>query len=226
MGYSDAKNDGIRIGKNSYGSTVFYPLCFQCGKETQTMNYIHGLKYLCPNCKLENKLADKEKQKEQNKDKKEKRFANAIKRIEKQTDLTPYKSAIDRVREKLHTHGYFDSTEEIMVAIELLKNKIGFIHQKKLRRYYLDFVIPSKKIVLEVDGSTFHTEETKKREAIRDDLIVLNYGVDWEVIRISDKLINQDITKLVTALETIKQRRKEIKLQYNGHLPEWYSDRW
>lgn len=226
MGYSDAVKDGVRTDKNGYGETVFFPLCSQCGKETKRNNYRHGLTYLCSECKIENKLADKEKQVEQNKGKKERKFENAIKRIEKQTSLVPYKVAIDKVKEKLHTHGYFDSTEEIVVAIELLKNKIGFIHQKKLKRYYLDFVIPSKKIVLEVDGSIFHTEETKKREMIRDDIILLNYGADWEIIRISDKLINQNITKLVPALETIKQKRKELKLKNGGYLPDWYSDRW
>lgn len=226
MGYYDAIRDGIRIEKNGYGNNLYFPLCSQCGKETKRTNYIHGLNYLCSDCKLENKLADKEKQVERNKGKKEKQFENAIKRIEKQTNLKPYRSAIDKVKDKLHTSGYFDSTEEIMVAIELLKNKIGFIHQKKLRRYYLDFVIPSIKVVLEVDGSPFHTEETKKREKIRDDIILLNYGVDWEVIRISDKMINQNITKLVPALDTIRQKRKNIKSQYNGTLPDWYSDRW
>lgn len=225
MGYLDARNDGIRMEKGTNGYTAFFPLCSQCGKEVKSINYIHGLKYLCRNCKLENKLADRERQIEQNAETKERKFANAVKRIEKQTKLSLYKDAIDKVKSKLHTHGYFDSTEEIMVAIELLKNRVGFIHQKKFMRYCLDFVIPSEKIVLEVDGSTFHTEETKKREIIRDDLIVLHYGLDWEVIRITDKLLNKDITKLVPAIKEIKAQRKELKAQHGGILPLWYTDR-
>ena len=87
-----------------------------------------------------------------------------IKRIEKVTSLAPYTKAIEKVKSKLHTNGYFDSTEEIMVAIELFKNGVWFYHQKKVGRYRLDFVLPNEKIVLEVDGSVFHTNETKNKE--------------------------------------------------------------
>lgn len=225
MGYKEAVNDGIKIERTSYGGTTYYPKCSKCGVEVKTMSYITGLNYLCKECKLEKKLADKERRTEQDREKKERQFANAIKRIEKQTSLIPYKKAIEKVHEKLHTNGYFDSTEEIMVAIELVKNKIGFIHQKKLQRYTLDFVIPSEKIVLEVDGHIYHTAETRNREDIRDNLITMAYGLDWEVIRITDKLVNENITKLVDALKEVKKTRKEIREKNNGMLPDWYSDR-
>ena len=224
MGYHEALKDGVRFEKCGYGTTYF-PKCSKCGQEVKTMSYIPSLNYLCADCKLEKKLADKETQSEQHAEKKERQFSKAIKRIEKTTSLAPYTKAIERVKSKLHTHGYFDSTEEIMVAIELLKNGVGFIHQKKFGRYRLDFVLPDEKIVLEIDGSIFHTNETKNKEIIRDDLIVLGFGAEWEVIRIPDKLINENITKLVPAIQRVKDERKKLKENNCGNLPKWYSDR-
>lgn len=218
MGYVDAVNDGVRIQKNLY-----FPKCHICGKEVKSMSYIKGVKYTCKSCKLENKLADKGKRTEQDFEKKERKFENAVKRIEKRSSLKPYKEAIEKVHKKLHTDGYFDSTEEIMVAIELLKNGVKFIHQKKIKNYRLDFVLPEEKVVLEVDGTLFHNQETEKREMIRDDLIILTLGTGWEVIRISDKMINENIKKLIPAIRKIKEKRQEVRKQNNGCLPDWYS---
>ena len=82
-----------------------------------------------------------------------------------------------------------------------------------------------KKIVLEVDGILFHTERTFDKENIRDNLILLTLGADWEVVRITDELINQNITKLVPAIRKIKKERKELRKTNNECLPNWYSDR-
>lgn len=129
------------------------------------------------------------------------------------------------MKDNLYKDHWFDSTEEMMVAIELLHKKVNLRHQVKMGRYRADFVLPDYKIVLEVDGVMFHNENTRKKEQIRDNLIILNLGAEWEVIRITDKLINDNITKLVPAILKLKDKRQYYRKRHNGTLPSWFSDR-
>lgn len=225
MGFAEAKKDGIRHEKRGY-TTFYFPACCICGGEVETINYKSSLKYTCQECKAKKLLADKEKKQSDDYDTKEKKFDNAVERIRKIVgNICDYTYAIEKIHSKLHIHGWFDSTEEIMVAIELVKNKIKARHQVKFGRYRADFVLPDEKIVLEVDGHIYHTESTREKETVRDDLIILALGADWEVIRISDTLINQNITKLISAIRKVRDKRRKLREKNNGTLPEWYSDR-
>jgi len=51
----------------------------------------------------------------------------------------------------------------------------------------------SQKVILEIDGP-YHTEKTKAKEQLRDDIAIASFGADWEVLRISTDDINQNIT--------------------------------
>ena len=92
-------------------------------------------------------------------------------------------------------------------------------------RYRADFVLPDEKVVLEVDGTLFHTDRTKEKEITRDNLIVLSLGSEWEVVRITDEDINKNITRLLPAIRKIKKKRAELRKNYGGVLPNWYTDR-
>jgi len=224
MGHYEAIRDGIRHSKTGFNN-YYYPLCQYCGKEVVSFGYIAGRKYTCQECKLEKKLADKQLKNEDMLPVKQKKLEIAIKRIRKIADIEKYDHAIKVVESKLETHGWFDSTEEIMVALELIRKKIKARHQVKMgTRYRADFVLPEMKIVLEVDGKIFHAGERKKRERLRDDLILLALGPEWEVVRITDDLINQDITKLLPAINKLVAKRKWMRKENNGEIPRWYSD--
>lgn len=227
MGYREAVEEGIRHAQNPGElMTRYYPKCHICGGEVMSLNYKRGSEYTCRPCKLENLLADEGSRCADNFEVKERKFQNAAARITKMVPhIEKYDEALNAVREKLHKSGWFDSTEEIMTAIELVKKKIPTRHQVKLGRYKLDFVLPDEKIVLEIDGHIYHTDETRNREILRDDLIVLKFGLDWDVIRISDTLVNQNITRLVPAFRAVKRKRAKLREQNNGKIPEWYSDR-
>jgi very-short-patch-repair endonuclease len=228
MGIKEAREDGIRFKINSGGCNWFYPLCHICGEEVPNWNYRREIKYTCNKCKLENKLADKVKKECDDYELKERKFGNAVERIMKvvpENQKAKYKEASEAVHDKLHTAGWFDSTEEIMVAIECLKRRIRIRHQVKFgTRYRADFVIESMKVVLEVDGVCYHNKYTKEKEELRDSLIVAALGPEWEVVRITDVLINENITKLVPAIKEVVKRRKLVREKY-GYLPEWYTDR-
>ena len=190
-----------------------------------SLSYIRGLEYTCKKCKIEEYLSDRVIRVETSREAKERKFNNAIKRM---SDMgcsgEAYEKAGVTIHSKLHKGGWFDSTEEIMVAIELVRRDVKARHQVKFGRYRADFVLPDEKVVLEVDGSIFHAGK-KDKEKLRDDLIVLALGVDWEVIRISDDLINQKISKLMPAIRKVKRQRALHRSKNNGKLPEWYSNR-
>lgn len=226
MGYEEAKKDGIKI-VSGRKYTIFFPKCHICGEEVKSMQYKSSMQYTCQRCKLMNYMADKIERIEDNKEKKERKLNNAINKIEKQvgSKIKEYDNAIGTIKKNLHKDKWFDSTEEIMTALELTRRKIKIIHQVPFGIYRADFVLPEEKIVLEIDGTVFHTEKTKEKEDIRDSLIILNLGPEWEVVRITDELVNQNIRRLLPAIKAIKKKRQSIRKQYDGMLPDWYSTR-
>lgn len=223
MSYNEALKDGIRFERRGY-CNMYFPPCHICGQETESMTYIPENKYTCKKCKQEIYLSDRKSSAENSLEAKEKRLEKAIERIKRKTgNFSRYKDAIEVVKKNLHKDGWFQSTEEVMTAIELVKNNVRARHQVKFGRYKADFVLPDEKAVLEIDGELFHTDKTRKKEALRDALIVASLGSDWEVIRITDSLINQNITRLVPAIKKGLKERRRLREQYNGQLPQGYS---
>lgn len=229
MGYKEALEDGIRISKSGGGDNWYYPKCSDCGTEVSSWGYRREIKYLCKECKTSNALSDKKTKAEDGKEIKERKFYNAFDRVSKVAkpkDGEKYVIAADVIYKNLHKPNWFDSTEEIMVAIELIKNGLKAKHQVKFgERYKADFVLPDLKVVLEVDGVCYHTERTRAKEDLRDSLILASLGPEWEVIRITDELINKNVTKLVPAIKAIRKERAKVRESNNGMLPYWYTDR-
>lgn len=223
--YKEAIEDGIRTLKDGHGDTWYLPHCSICGEEIMSLNYKRGIIYVCKSCKANMKFLDQEIRKEENHDKKEKKYETALNRIakvvpKKQAPL--YLDACDKVHKKLHTSGWFDSTEEIMVAIELLKNGFKIKHHYRVGgRFEVDFVIPSIKVVLEIEGKIFHSNKSK--EKLRDEFIKTVFDEDWEIIRIDTDLINQNIKRLVPAINAVLNKRKQLRKENQGELPDWYA---
>lgn len=226
MGYLEAKADNIRIVKGK-GYTIYFPKCNVCGEEVKSMSYIRNTKYKCKDCKLKEYMADKEIKNITSQNKKEEKFNNAVKRIEKIVgkNINKYEKAIEVVHRNLNKEHWFESTEEIMTAIELIKNNIKVRHQVKCGIYRIDFVLEEEKIILEIDGRIFHTENTRDKEMVRDNIILMKFGLDWEVIRITDNYINENIKKLLPAIRKIKEERQRVRKNNNGVLPEWYTNK-
>ena len=112
-----------------------------------------------------------------------------------------------------------------MVALELKRKNINYRQDVKFGRYRADFVLDDMKVVLEVDGKRYHTPQTAPREEIRDSLIILQLGAGWEVIRITDDCINENIARLMSGIRAVKIRRDKIRAKNNNELPAWYSRR-
>jgi very-short-patch-repair endonuclease len=220
MSYLEALKDGIKTFEK-YGNTNYYVKCVTCGSEFTTMNYKSNYVYKCQDCRQ----AEKEQGTERQHDIKLKKFDKALDRIKKQgNDIDIYKQAIAIIKPLLENRNWFQSTEEIMVGLELAKKKVKFNHQVKVGRYVVDFILPDEKIAIEVDGSVFHNQLTLEKEKYRDKMIIVSLGADWEIIRIKDTYINQNISKFVPAIKAVAKKRKQYRLSHNGQLPKKYNE--
>lgn len=202
MGYRDALEDGVEV-KNG----IYKIPCSMCG-EGYVIRTVYSRKrvYTCAACQGLIKKAEKQATPDQEKEKRYKRAVNRIKADAKSLD--GYQDAMEKVRKTLHRPGWYGSTEEIMVAIELLHRGVKTIHQQQVGKYRVDFVLPEYKVLLEIDGKPFHNAGTREREGLRDGIILLRMGDGWEMIRIDTDKINAHITRLVPSIETVLEHRK------------------
>lgn len=104
------------------------------------------------------------------------RFQKAASKMDK---LGGYDEAIKKAKS---AYRKYDSVPEAVAAIILLHCGYRVIAQQPVSDYKLDFVLPDEKIVIEVDGSIYHTDELKRE--IRDTSIKYNLGSEWEILHI------------------------------------------
>ncbi|MCW6662755.1 DUF559 domain-containing protein [Aerococcaceae bacterium NML190073] len=204
MSYKEALEDGIIREKDGSGSTWYFPPCHVCGSAVPSWNYMRGVKYTCPDCK---KFLAEIAVQQKGENQKDRKYREAIKRIGKVARLEPYEFAMKQVSSQLNKPGWYQSTEEIMVALELIRRNVTAYHQVKVLGCCVDFMLPQFKVVLEIDGTIFHSKEKKPSEALRDELICQALGDGWQVIRIRTENINTNVTKLIPAIKKVLKHR-------------------
>lgn len=226
MSFTDALVDNVRFKRGGPGGDWYYPLCHKCGAEVPVWRYESGTKYTCKKCRAEERMIAADIKKEEDHKTRTAKLEKVIHRIKQGGSYPKYESAIAAVRQMIDGGGHvFDSTEEIEVAIVLLKAGIKFRHQVRFgKRYVADFVLDEMKVVLEVDGDIFHGDSTMARQKIRDDLIVAALGPEWEIVRIKTSTLNQNMAKLPKALKAVLKKREMYRRINKGQLPEWYND--
>lgn len=188
----EAEQDGVVIIPGNYGRKIYLIPCEVCGRKINRTQYSRKRTYLCDYCKG----VIKEKKKVEipsTETKPEIRFKAAVENVKKKVkDFGPYEKAVEIAKTRAYQYG---SIPEAMVAIELLKNKFKIIPQQKIGKYKADFVIPSIKVVLEVDGKLYHYDMQK--EAARDFYITHSLGNEWTMIHLPAEYVLKDITKIV-----------------------------
>lgn len=117
----------------------------------------------------------------------------------------------------------FDSSQEMLTMLILADNGISVTPQFKIGRYRVDFLIPTLKVALEIDGDRHALKPYEDSE--RDKLIRAVLGEEWEVVRISTEYIDANAEKLVEAIKAVRDKKKELRQEYGGILPEWHSKR-
>jgi very-short-patch-repair endonuclease len=211
MSWREAMEDGIPVGRDSRKYSCYYPPCHICGAPVYSWSYIRGAQYTCKDCRTELVRQAREEGNAISADKKQKKLEDAVKRISKVTDIAPYKDAIRLVTQNLNRRGWYQSTEEIMVALELIRRGIKAYHQVRIFEYVVDFILPDMKVALEIDGKIYHGKDKLEYQSVRDDVIMYKLGEGWEMIRISTDNINQNVTRLIPGINAVLVRRSTTR---------------
>lgn len=122
-----------------------------------------------------------------------------------------YKNEYELIKKKIEAGEKFDSKEEIVVALQLEKEKIKHTAHYKVGAYTVDFLLADMKVALEIDGSLYHSDESK--EFFRERAIIKGLGEDWDIVRVSADLIPRYITEGISeAIGYVLQGRKDAKM--------------
>ncbi|MHB8172737.1 MAG: endonuclease domain-containing protein [Thermincolia bacterium] len=126
--------------------------------------------------------------------------------------LEGYEKPFRLIGKKLNTPGWFQSTNEVLAAAELIRCKIKAVHQAKIRRWKADFVLPELKVVLEIDGGYHKMKPGQhQQEEIRDAGILSKLGLSWDVIRIDEHLIQDNLQDLVPTIKRIIAKKRKFR---------------
>ena len=202
MSRAEAIRDGIRF-EDKYHHIVYYVPCQNCGKIHGRRAYSGRGVYLCPDCLALRKLKRKAEVEQlalsipDAETKEEKRYRKAVEAIEKQCgSLKGYEESIEVCRKATFKYG---SVPEAMLAIELVRRGYRIIPQQKVGKYHVDFALPNEKLIIEVDGSIYHTNKQKELE--REGSINFAIGLDWHFIHLPAESISKDVRKVVRLLK-------------------------
>lgn len=182
--------------------------CEACGRQIRFRSFNKNIKKICQSCKnkrrkyesiydkaLENALIETGVI-----DKYKIRFQKAVKELEENVvGIEKYKKAIQMAETRCEKYG---SIPEAMVAIQLIYMGYKIIPQQKIAGYTVDFVIPEKEWVIEVDGMTYHN--ISEIGGFRDVMIQECIGHNYKVIHIPAEYIRKNITKLGKLIKNYK----------------------
>jgi len=143
-----------------------------------------------------------------------KRVDNAQERLEKMYRGKDFSNEADRLKINLiKGEAHCDSTPEIMVALQMEDVGLRYQTNVKIGHWKVDFVIYDLKIILEIDGSIYHTDEDKA--FLRDRSIMASVGENWEIVHLEADAIPRYTSELHRALPYIVKSRN-----VDGHFRE------
>ena len=207
MGFKEAMEDNIPHVRAN-GFDAYYPPCHVCGDGVKSWNYIRGVQYTCPECKQFIQIQKLENRSNVQVEKRKMQLKRAVSRITKVANIENYKTIIIDFENHIADKDWFQSTEEVMVGLQLRKKKIKFITQYKVGPYYCDFYLPKLKVVLEIDGELYHGKDKKEYQYNRDRFIEEKLGNGIVVIRIKTTHINTNVTRITNAIYALKRLKK------------------
>lgn len=160
---------------------------------------------LCEKCKAEIK-----RQAEQSEEidryklvKNEIRFLDGVEYLERKYGSAYIKECEKAILIAHERKDKYDSVDEVIAAIVLIKGGYKIIPQQKIGNYYVDFVLPNEKIVIEIDGALYHKD--LQREAIRDNAIILKLGAEWKIIHYETRFLRKRPKELINKVINFTQ---------------------
>ena len=175
---------GVKRSANKYGKRTYEVPCDVCGKTIRTRTYNTSNVYRCYSCESKravdnNKIKKLAKERLELEESREQgvdfihyhRFESAVENLNPKYFFAIQEA--EKFKEK------FDSVPEVIAFVELLYIGARVIPHQKVGSYTVDFYLPDEKVIVEVDGSLYHSNLDKE---FRRDLVLKNtLGGDWVV---------------------------------------------
>lgn len=196
-------------------SKQFIHICVMCGQNYE--NNTRG-SYKCPKC--EQKLALVKKLEMIDKAEYKLTRISGNKRMKRNIDLS---SEIQNIRNRIiDGTDNFLSLQEVMVAIQLEHQNIKYESQKVINCKKVDFFLTELKIILEIDGELYHTDENK--EFLRDRQIMRGIGEEYEIVHIEADSVPRYTWNLKESLPYIVEQRKERDVFRDSRLDTYFLE--
>lgn len=200
--------------------------CWKCSKEVEVTESEPTERVFCKECFSKYMDEHQELISEYSKLKIKVMFENALRIMEKS--------------KKIYMHEYLDSSKkiygnaisetekfmsshEIIVAILLEEYGFEFNVNYQILNYKVDFYIPELKICVEVDGNLHQNK--LEYDSNRDIEIRNTLGVEWEIVRIPTKYIEQNPSKIIDGIEALANEKRRLRKKNLGYMPYGYSAR-
>lgn len=198
--------------------------CWRCGEPHTGINTYE--RSYCSDCFEKHQEEDEQLMNEYLKAKIKVMWRRAVNNLEKQNlQMNDYYEEAKFVLDlALEDYNKFQSSPEMMAAIQLLKQRVKAKVQYKVGRYRVDFLLPELKVVLEIDGKLHDykvKKDSKRDAAILNELNAEDTG--WEVIRIPVKHIDQNVSKLVPAIKALYKEKQRLRRKHGGFIPTYFS---
>lgn len=211
--------------------------CWYCGKEatvTPTRKAennrgnklnVSNCRWFCEECAEKYQRQHQENRQEYIRLKADLMVERAIRSLEHQPiDLYEYKDAIEAVTGYVQDNPQkIDSADEVIAAIILVNEEIPIKLQASVGKYHVDFMLPSIKTILEVDGDR-HADrifyDNKRDKEIRSVL-----GDDWEIVHIKTEYVQLNAKKLYDAVIQIRTQKQLLRAKYDDDLPYMYHEK-
>jgi very-short-patch-repair endonuclease/DNA-directed RNA polymerase subunit RPC12/RpoP len=198
--------------------------CWHCGQEHERV-YEPENRVFCDECFTEYRREHKGIVEEYGRVKVLVMHETALRLMEKAgVYMHEYQDAAKKVLDRaVSASESFFSSIEMIVAIIL--SEFGYEYQPnyQIGKYAVDFLIPELKVCVEVDGHLHKGREIF--DSNRDIEIRQVLGPEWEIVRLPTKYITKNPPKVPDAIEAILNKKKSLRKENHGVLPDWWSMR-
>lgn len=187
--------------------------CLICGEEFESGK---TNVYTCDKCESKIRMAKKIEMVDKAQKLLEKRTGK-MRSFKPKLDMSEYAKAVkQRVVDGIDNFG---SIPETAAGIQMQRIELKYETQKDIAGRKVDFIIPEIKIILEVDGELYHTDENKA--FLRDRQIMRAVGEKWEIVHIKAQQIPKYTWNLREALPHVVIQRN-YQIGFRNSTCNWY----
>lgn len=183
--------------------------CLICGEKFESGK---ANVYICDKCDSKIRLTKKIAMVDKAQKELEKRKGK-MKSFKPKLDMSEYAKVVkQRVIDGIDN---FSSVPEAIIGIQMQRIGLKYKTQKEIAEKKVDFIIPEIKIILEIDGELYHTDENKS--FLRDRQIMGAVGEKWEIVHIKAQEIPKYTWNLREALPHVVIQRNykvDLEIQY------------